>query len=354
MNILILVSSLIVGGAEKQAVNDANMLCQNNNTHLLVFNDGLLNHNLSHKVNYLVVKKSGYLGTSKWIADYIIEHKIDIIHASLFAPMIIGAIASLRTKIPIFWTFHSHEYDIPLKSKIAFMLMSRSKRLKNIFYVNNELMCFFEERLKLPAKKSKILYNSTGFTPNKKQGKLQNNKVIRIGYVGRLVELKRVHFLLELALFLKENKILNFSIDVYGDGDSREELEKFCLKYNLSDVIVFHGFITDLQKAYQSFDLFINPSREECLSVATIDAGIMGIPIIVFDVGGNDEIVIHNKTGFVINSKEELFKKTKELLEDSKKREIFGDNAMNHCESNFTEGIRKNTLTQYFLNAHKS
>ena len=354
MNILILVSSLVVGGAEKQAVNDANILSQNNNTHLLVFKDGLLNANLSPKVNFLVVKKSGYLRTSKWIADYIIKHKIEIIHTSLFAPMIIGAIASLRTKIPIFWTFHSHEYDIPFKSKIAIMLLARNKRLKNIFYVNNELMHFFEERLKLPAKKSKILYNSSAFTLNKNQKKQQNKEMIRIGYVGRLIELKRVHFLLELAVFLKENNILNFSIEIYGDGESREELENFSLRYFLNDVIIFHGFKTDLQKAYQSFDLFINPSREECLSVATIDAGIMGKPIIVFDVGGNDEIVIHNKTGFVINTKEELFKKTKDLLLDSKKRKTFGENAIHHCESNFTEGIRKNTLTQYFLNAHKS
>ena len=287
MNILILVSSLVVGGAEKQAINDANMLCGNNNTHLLVFNDGMLNVNLSNKVTYLVVKKYGYLETSKRIANYIIENNIEIIHTSLFAPMIIGAIASLRTKTPIFWTFHSHEYDIPLKSKIAIMLLARNKRLKNIFYVNNELMHFFEERLKLPTKKSNILYNSTAVIPNKKKEKEQIKEMICIGYVGRLVELKRVHFLLELALFLKENNLSNFSIEIYGDGESRDELENFCLKYQLNDVVIFHGFKTDLQQAYQSFDLFINPSREECLSVATIDAGIMGKPIIVFDVGGN-------------------------------------------------------------------
>ena len=356
MNILILVSSLVVGGAEKQAINDANMLCEGNNTHLLVFNDGMLKVKLSPKVKYLVVKKSSYLATSKRIANYIFENQIQIIHTSLFAPMIIGAIASLRTKTPIFWTFHSHEFDIPLKSKMAIILLARNRSLKNIFYVNNELLHFFEKRLKLPAKKSMILYNSTEFNPTKEKEKEkeQNNEVIRIGYVGRLVKLKRVHFLLELAVFFKENKISNFSVEIYGDGESRNELENLRVKYELEDVVVFHGFKTDLEEAYQSFDLFINLSREECLSVATIDAGIMGKPIIVFDVGGNDEIVVHNKTGFVINTKEELFKKTKELLQDSKKRAIFGENAMYHCKSNFTEEIRKNTLTQYFLNAHKS
>ena len=68
MNILILVSSLIVGGAEKQAVNDANMLCRSNNTHLLVFNDGMLKVKLSPKVRYLIIEKSGYIATSKIIA----------------------------------------------------------------------------------------------------------------------------------------------------------------------------------------------------------------------------------------------------------------------------------------------
>ena len=354
MNILILVSSLDVGGAEKQAVNDANMFCDKNNTHLLVFSGGMLKDKLSAKVKYLIIKKSGYLETSKRIANYIIENKIEIIHASLFAPMIIGALASLRTKIPIFWTFHSHEYDIPIKSKIAFILLSRYKRLKNIFYVNNELMHFFEERLKLPTKKSMILYNSTDLKLSKENGRGLNKEIIRIGYVGRLVELKRVHFLLELAIFLKENKISNFSVDIYGDGESRKELENLSLKYKLKDVVVFHGFTADLEQAYNTFDIFVNPSREECLSIATIDAGIMGKPKIVFDVGGNNEIVIHNKTGFVINTKKELFKKTEELLLDSKKRTSFGKNAIYHCESNFSKEIRKNTLTKYFLNALKS
>ena len=203
MNILILVSSLNVGGAEKQAVNDANMLCVNNNVCLLVFADGILKNKLASKIKYKVIEKQGYMKTSKIISDFVTTNNIDIIHASLFAPMIISALSARKSRKPIIWNFHSHEYNIPLKSKLSFILFSRMKLVKKITYVNNELREFFEKSLMLPSKKGMILYNSTEFNP-KKENK-QNNDIIHIGYVGRLVELKRVHILLELAVFLKDN-----------------------------------------------------------------------------------------------------------------------------------------------------
>jgi glycosyltransferase involved in cell wall biosynthesis len=357
MNILIIVSSLNVGGAEKQAIHDANMLCDKNSIHLMVFdgdgNNSFLKSHLAANVTFVVVKKSGYLKTSKRVAQYIVKNKIGIIHSSLFAPMIIGAIASFKTKTPIFWTFHSHEYDIPLKSKAAIVLLARINELKSIFYVNHELKDYFENRLWLPLNKSKVLYNSTALLAVRKNDDKLNDHKLSIGYVGRLVELKRVYILLELASFLKENGLFNFRIDIYGDGESKQELQDMSRENELDDVVVFHGFKTDLEYAYHSFDLFINPSQEECLSVATIDAGITGNPIIVFDVGGNDEIVIHDKTGFVVNSKEDLFRYTFLLLIDSSKRLEFGVNAIEHCKSNFTEETRKNNLTQYFLSVDK-
>lgn len=348
MKLLILISTLEFGGAQKQAVNDANMLCDIHDVHLITFKDGNLKKTLSSKVNYSVIEKSGYLSTSKHIANYIKKNNIQLIHASLFASMIIGVMSTIRTHISIFWSFHSHENDIPIKSIFAFNLFSKCRNLKKILFVNRELKEFFANKLNLPINKTEVLYNNTEFKP---QISIRNNEnIIQIGYVGRIIELKRVHLLLELIEYLNKKGIINFCIQIYGDGDTRKELENYANKNMLNEFVFFHGFKTDLEAVYQSFDIFINPSREECLSIATIDAGIMGKPIIVFDVGGNDEIVIHEKSGFVVHSINELFYYTKYLIENSDKRYQFGKFASKHCEANFKKQIRKEKLINYFTN----
>ncbi len=51
MNLLILISSLSFGGAEKQAILDANMLSKQHNVWLVYFNKGTLKNKLSSRVN---------------------------------------------------------------------------------------------------------------------------------------------------------------------------------------------------------------------------------------------------------------------------------------------------------------
>ena len=347
MNILILISSLHIGGAEKQAVNDANMLCANNNVYLLVFADGILKNKLASKVKYKVIEKQGYIKTSKIISDFVTTNTIDIIHASLFAPMIISALSAIKSRKPIIWNFHSHEYDIPLKSKLSFTLFSRMKMVKKITYVNNELREFFEKSLKQPSKKGMILYNSTEYKAIS-SSKIHPPKIINIGYVGRVIGLKRVEYLVDLAISLVDNKIDNFIINILGDGETKVSIEKEVLKNNLSDKFIFHGFQTELESYYNEFDIFVNPSREECLSIALIDAGIKGIPSVAFDVGGNNEIILNNTTGFIVKSKEEMISRTIALIKDISLRNEFGKQSLIHCKNNFSKEIRKSKLTEIF------
>ena len=348
MNILILISSLSIGGAEKQAVKDANMLCTEHNVYVVVFKDGQLSEKLDNRANFIVINKSGYLRTAKLISRIVLEYKIQIIHASLFASMIIAALASIRSNVLVIWNFHSHEYDIPLKSKLSFMVFSRLKRLQKILYVNRELRFFFENRLKLPSNKADILYNTTEFKiDDLKEATIEKESII-IGYVGQLIKLKRVEYLIELAKYLLINQITSFKIQIIGDGENKEYLEKLAKETGVEGHIVFHGYKIELKSLYQTFDILINPSREECLSVALIDAGIMGIPSIAFDVGGNSDIVINNETGYIVSSKEELFEKVKYLIHDFNKRKDFGNKAIHHCSMNFTEETRKEKLNQIF------
>ncbi len=364
MNILILISSLNYGGAEKQAVIDANLLCNNFNVWLGVFKDGPQIELLDKKVHFVRFNKDNYIEAALNIAKFIKSNKINVVHTSLFAPSIIAALSSLFVKVSIVWHFHSHEFDIPWYSNLAFIFCSRFKTVKKIIFVSKELGNFLTNRFFLPQKKLDVIYNSSSVSvisdkiDNRPQNILNSDKnkdisKIIIGYVGRLVKLKRVHYLVELAEYLLKEHIKNFEIWIVGDGDEKINLENFIKNNKLDNYIKLLGFQRDIEGFYKQFDIFVLPSEEECLSIALIDATIFGIPSVAFNVGGNIEIIDNNKSGFIVESKQDLFNKIKLLISNPLLMKEFSENAIKLSKEKFSQAIRKELLIKLSDNAIK-
>lgn len=349
MNILYIISSLKHGGAEKQTVIDANLFSEKHSVILVTFKDGELKSLLNKNVKLILVDKKGYLSTAKEIRKIIIEEKIQIINASLFASMIISVLSANKLGIPVFWYFHSHEYDMQFKSKMVLNYCSKKKCLKKIFFVSNELKnSIYEKGINLPEDKKGVLYNSYSMDSVLSENSAKSNDKVVIGYIGRLVDLKRVEYLIELSGFLKSNNIGNFRIDIIGDGKSKQRLIEYSKELNVGDCINILGYQSEIGKYYDSIDIFVLPSGEECLSLALIDAGVKAIPCIAFDIGGNNEIVIDGKSGFLVNTKEELFNRTILLINDKIKRIEFGKEAEKICKDKFDSMKRYEYLETIF------
>jgi glycosyltransferase involved in cell wall biosynthesis len=343
LNIAIMVSSLSYGGAEKQAVIDANILSGEHQVWLITFKDGPQKGLLNNEIHYTIFEKRGYIKTAYKLAQFMKANRIDIIHTSLFAPIIITSLATLFKRVPVIWHFHSHEYEAPWYSRMTYIICARFRGVRNIFFVNKELEDYLSKRFLLPRKKTGVMYNSTSFTdriPSQKNG----NKIV-IGYTGRIIELKRIHYLIGLGEYLLKNRINNFVIMIVGDGEERKELEKLTKEKGLERYIHFTGFQKDTQRYYSQFDIFVNPSREECLSIALIDAGIMGTTSVAFDLGGNSEIIENQKSGVIVTTKVEFFENVKALIEDREKRAYYGANAKEVCNAKFSQFTRKRRLT---------
>ena len=177
MNILFLVSSLSFGGAEKQAIIDANLLSRDNTVFLASFFDGPKLKLINKRVNYIRIFKGGYLKTSKILAEICIESEIDIVHASLFAPCIISALSSVISKVPTIWHIHSHEYDSPLPSRLAFRFLAKLHSVRKILFVNHELLGHFSI-YNFPKAKQGVLYNHSILNSTLVQSKKKQKMVL--------------------------------------------------------------------------------------------------------------------------------------------------------------------------------
>ena len=87
----------------------------------------------------------------------------------------------------------------------------------------------------------------------------------------------------------------------------------------------------------------------EGFGIAYIEAAFFSIPSIASNVGGNKELVIDNKNGFLINPQDvdELNKKIIQLSEDNKLVEIFGKKSSELIKNFQWSSIGKKYLKLY-------
>jgi glycosyltransferase involved in cell wall biosynthesis len=122
---------------------------------------------------------------------------------------------------------------------------------------------------------------------------------VRLGSVGRLVELKGQRRLLQAVASLPEASRARVAVHLFGDGEEREALERLRAE-QLADVPVhFHGNVLDREQVYRHVDVLVVASRMEGLSLAIMEAMARCIPVVATDVGGNGRLVLPEQTGLL-------------------------------------------------------
>lgn len=110
-------------------------------------------------------------------------------------------------------------------------------------------------------------------------------------YVGRLIDCKNIHFLIE------QFNELGKPLTIVGAGELFDELRKMA-----KDNIHFLGFVNNerLKDVYRAHDVFVLPSRTEPWGLVVEEAIYWGLPVIVSNcVGSRIELVEKTGTGCV-------------------------------------------------------
>ena len=91
-------------------------------------------------------------------------------------------------------------------------------------------------------------------------------------------------------------------------------------------------------------------STKEGFGLVASKAAIKRKPIIVSNIGGLAQQVIHGKTGYIANSEAEAARYTINLLKDKNLRDSFGFKARKHILSNFITPIDARNQINMFIN----
>lgn len=176
-------------------------------------------------------------------------------------------------------------------------------------------------------------------------------------YVGRLVEAKGVHLLVEAFARLVDRGIdatlVIAGSHTFSDGRKThyiEELRKQAPR--LGDRVRFLGHVSrgEIHRYFLMSDVLAFPSIwQEPFGMVILEAQAAGLPVIAFDQGGPSEIIRHGKNGVLV-SKEEgaagFADALAQCLSDSTMREVLGREARWSVEERFTwSSMAENLLT---------
>jgi len=131
-----------------------------------------------------------------------------------------------------------------------------------------------------------------------------NNETQIIGYIGRFSRVKGINILIEA--FKKLSESTNAELHLYGSAKSEEDTNYFKYLKDLSSgdrKIKLCGELNEgnRNKIMRSIDFLAVPSV--CLEtgpLVVLEAFAYGIPVIGSNLGGISELVINNKSGYLV------------------------------------------------------
>lgn len=148
----------------------------------------------------------------------------------------------------------------------------------------------------------------------------------------------------------------SFQVILAGDGPLLEKYREAVGTSEFKHKIKFLGFRDDVHELIQVADAVILTSEKEGIPRIVMEAMALGKPVLATDVSGTNELIIHDKTGELVqlNDVEELARRMNNWIDHKYKVKLdeYGTAAYQRINENFTETIvakRVNKLYQELL-----
>jgi len=242
------------------------------------------------------------------------------------------------------------------------LMIEKMRYYQNYIFVSYNVMCQWKNLLKLDNSQIKFIPNCINEGRAKEVKKIEkalmqnrlnfNNEKFNIVCVASIQKRKG-----QDLIFNSIKKIINQMPDIHFHIVGKEkkpesekmisEIPKTHMKY-----FTFHGSKDNALEYMRASDAMILPSRSEAFPRVTLESIAVGTPVIISDVDGNTEQIIHNKTGKVFSNEDcdQMIDCIKDLYDSNELRSKFSDKAFDYYSSNFTRRIHVNNFKLFFNN----
>lgn len=149
-----------------------------------------------------------------------------------------------------------------------------------------------------------------------------------VGVVGRLAEVKQPERAIDVFEVLAE-RLPGLHLAFIGDGPERQRLERRITTGGIAvrERVHLLGMMPDMAAVLADLDVLLLTSRSEGMPVALIEAGAAAKPVVATAVGGVEELVAHERTGYLADNTDELAYFISQLAADERSRKDMGHRA---------------------------
>jgi glycosyltransferase involved in cell wall biosynthesis len=272
------------------------------------------------------------------LTDYEIAHfhgpELALIH-----------LAARQPELRCYYTHRAGLFEYPAKQLIRYKLAGRyfGRSFVGISANTAQGAAAAARLFHLPIDSIAVTYNGIDFTllePRRSREAVlreiaRPEDVVRVGTSAHLRNLKRVDRLLRALASRCAGGVEGL---IVGDGPARVELEQLARRLGITERVKFVGRQDHIGDYLQLMDVFVLPSGpEESFGNSAVEAMGVGLPTIVFaDGGGLLEHVEDGRSGFVVDSDEQLAERIGELARQPSLRRGIGDCARSRVRKRYS------------------
>ncbi len=306
------------------------------------------------------------------IQKIIQDFKPDIVHTHASKAGALGRRAAFNAKTPqIYHTFHGHvfhSYFGSLKTNLYKNIERRlAKKSTNIIAISELQKRELSEIHRIcPAEKIKVIplgFDLVPFYTNTKakrkefrsKWKIKENEVA-IGIVGRIVPIKDHVFFVHVIERILKKTSKKIRVFIVGDGEEKVNIQALITTKKLSfssnstpALFQFTSWIKNVDEVNAGMDIICLTSKNEGTPVSLIEAQASGNPIVSTNVGGIENVISADETGYLskIGDLEQFSNNLLKLIENEDIRNDMSKKGIRMSSQYSFENLISNTKALY-------
>jgi glycosyltransferase involved in cell wall biosynthesis len=176
-------------------------------------------------------------------------------------------------------------------------------------------------------KNSSVIHNGIDSSMFLQKKEYDHSESFVITMVGRLDGSKDFDTLIKVAYQLS-TIIKKLTINIVGDGEDRERLEKLSVTFNTTSTVSFLGRCSNVPEILYKSDMFVFLNKFlEGFGLVLVEAMSTGLPVVTYNIGANSEIIDDGEDGYLVDTKDELIEKIVMIAKSEKLAKELGTNA---------------------------
>lgn len=328
-NYIFLIPAMRGGGAERViSILSRYFSEQGDNVTIAVFKEDVREYDIAPTVKYdtsLVGKCGNPIKRLYYFHKYM-KHQGDSYVFSFFTSIglyILAASFFTKAKVVISERLDPAQ-SIPQKRWLFKLRELLYKHASGFVFQTQDALHYFDEKIQA---RSIVIPNPLKDTlPERYEGVREK----RIVTFARLEPQKNYPLLIDaFDEFSKEHK--DYILEIYGQGSMEESLRDLVQKRDLSDKIIFKGFVPNLHKQIRNARMFVLPSDYEGLSNSMLEAMAIGLPCVCTDCppGGAKMFIENGVNGLLvpIRNKSAMVEAMKRVADNEELADTLSKNA---------------------------